>query len=283
MRGPITLLLCGLITLLPGAALGSPNAESGEQRAVRRPPSTRGTAVPRASRPRSRPVYIRGYGYRPYWGSYHGFDPYFFGPYWHPYGHYGPYVFVRDQASVRLQVKPVEAEVYVDGYYVGVVDSYDGVFQRLHLPPGKYEIELYLDGYETLRETLSLVSGETYKIRRDLQPLGEGMEQVPRPQPSEALTLRPSAESGPGRERPLSGVADQFGTLAIRVQPPEAEVWIDGEPWRGYEGFDRLLVELGAGRHAVEVRLDGYRTYQTEVDVGDGDTTMLNVSLPPAE
>ena len=35
--------------------------------------------------------------------------------------------------DVRLMVRPRDAAVYVDGYYAGVVDDFDGVFQRLTL------------------------------------------------------------------------------------------------------------------------------------------------------
>ena len=54
-------------------------------------------------------------------------------------------------ASVRLDVKPKEAEVYVDGYYAGMVDDFDGTFQRLRVEPGEHEIELWLDGYRTVQ------------------------------------------------------------------------------------------------------------------------------------
>lgn len=43
------------------------------------------------------------------------------------------------------------------------------------------------------------------------------------------------------------------------------------------------MVELGEGIHTVEVLRDGYRTYQTSVEIVEGDTTLLNVSLPAAE
>ncbi len=55
---------------------------------------------------------------------------------------------------------------------------------------------------------------------------------------------------------------------------------IDGERWQGFAGVDRLVVELGAGVHQVEVRREGHRTYRTEVEVREGETTLLNVSLP---
>ena len=47
-------------------------------------------------------------------------------------------------------MKPRQASVYVDGYYAGVVDEFDGVFQRLHIEPGPHRIEVQADGYEPL-------------------------------------------------------------------------------------------------------------------------------------
>jgi hypothetical protein len=52
--------------------------------------------------------------------------------------------------ALRLKVKPREAQVFVDGYYVGIVDEFDGVFQRLHLEPGGHRIEIRAAGFEPL-------------------------------------------------------------------------------------------------------------------------------------
>jgi hypothetical protein len=230
-----------------------------------------------AARPPARVVYFRGYGYRPYYYRpyFYGYDPFLYGPY--P----SPYVGARyDQSSLRLEVKPRETEVYVDGYYAGVVDSYDGFFQRLRLPAGEHEIELHLDGYESTRETLYLVAGETYKIRHEMEALAAGVPQPPRPEPSAPPTSATTASGRRGHPGGQSFPSEQFGTLAVRVQPPDADVLIDGEVWRGFEGLDRLVVDLGTGFHDVEVRRDGYRTYRAEVEVRAGDTTLLNVSLP---
>jgi hypothetical protein len=67
--------------------------------------------------------------------------------------------------------------------------------------------------------------------------------------------------------------------VAIRVQPLDAEISIDGEAWRGPGGQDHLVVDLAEGSHTVEIRKPGYRTYVTQVDVRRGETTPLNVSL----
>ena len=42
----------------------------------------------------------------------------------------------RGEGSVRLKVKQRQAEVYVDGYFVGRVDEFDGSFQKLDLDGG---------------------------------------------------------------------------------------------------------------------------------------------------
>ena len=70
-----------------------------------------------------------------------------------------------------------------------------------------------------------------------------------------------------------------YGTVAIRVQPVDAEVSIDGENWRGPGGADRLMIEIAEGSHTVESRKPGFRTYVTQVEVRRGETATLNVSL----
>ena len=41
-------------------------------------------------------------------------------------------------APVRLKVRPSRAEVFVDGYYVGIVDEFDNPFQQLPLESGPH-------------------------------------------------------------------------------------------------------------------------------------------------
>ena len=65
-----------------------------------------------------------------------------------------------------------EAQVYVNEAYVGDVDDFDGFFQRLTLPPGEYNIEVKLDGYQTLNTQAFVRRGDTYKIRESLKPIG---------------------------------------------------------------------------------------------------------------
>jgi len=114
-------------------------------------------AQPRGGVVRVRPVRTQVVLVGGYYGGF--YDPFWFYDPW--YGYYGqwgyppPYPYhsyrMDPGASLRIEVKPQEAEVYVDGYYAGIVDDFDGVFQRLPVTPGEHEIELYLDGYRSVR------------------------------------------------------------------------------------------------------------------------------------
>ena len=253
-------------------------------------------------------VIVRGAVYRPIYVSpwyRYGAPRYPYGyqfgyPYPYPYPPYRRYAYDQT-SSIRLEVTPREAEVYVDGSFAGVVDDFDGFFQRLRVWPGEHEIALYLDGYRTVRQQLYLGPRADQKIRHTMVPLQPGEAQEPRPIPAEpdeeALAGPPSmgpsgpgpGPGGPGRggpppDRPLPpgagpATAAQYGSLSIRVQPADASVLIDGEPWFAPGGQDRLVVQLPVGRHRVEIRKDGYETYAAEVDVVGGQAVPLNVSL----
>ena len=285
----VTVTVLAAVVLGGGAA--SPAGGEAQEREPAGRPSGRAVARPTGPGPRSiravipaRPLVFGTRFYRPY-GLYAGFHDPFFGPYPFPYGygsHFVPYYggYAYYSSAVRLEVEPEETEVYVDGYYTGVVDSYDGFLQRLRLPPGEHEIELYLEGYESIRQTLYLAPGETYRIRHEMQPLPDGAPQPPRPEP----VASPPTAAGPA-PTPLVQPTniDAFGTLVVRIRPLDAIVTVDGERWVGHEGLGELVLDLGAGIHAVEVARDGHRTFAADVEVLPGEQTVVNVSLPRTE
>ena len=66
----------------------------------------------------------------------------------------------------------------------------------------------------------------------------------------------------------------------MQVQPAGATVLVDGERWTGPANADeRLIIQVPAGRHRVEVERDGYERFVTEIDVRASDTAPLNISL----
>ena len=64
------------------------------------------------------------------------------------YGYYTPYDGRRRYyGEVRLDLRPRDAEVYVDGYFAGLVDDFDGRFERLTLEVGPHRIEIVAPGF----------------------------------------------------------------------------------------------------------------------------------------
>jgi len=124
---------------------------------------------------------------------------------------------------------------------------------------------------------------QTRRERQPMQPMGRGPVTRRMPPPPQEPPDDPRGPAAPRRGPdgpPRSGQGNAaYGTLAIKVQPGDAEVSIDGEPWRGPGGQDRLTVEVAEGSHTVEIRKSGFRTYVTQIDVRRGQTTPLNVSL----
>jgi len=165
---------------------GRQNAGAGDggvpQYSRPRPPDRApiGTAVPRGTVPppsggRGGNVvtgvpwyYPWGYGSLGYYGWY---DPYY-DPYGGGYGGYYPSGSSSyDEGSLRLKVKPREAEVFVDGYYVGLVNDFDGIFQRLHVDAGPHHLEIRAPGYETLEFDVHVDPDRTLTYTGELKKL----------------------------------------------------------------------------------------------------------------
>jgi len=228
-------------------------------------------------------------------------------PYPYPYPAYG--YRIDPGSAVRIEVTPKEAEVYLDGYYAGIVDDFDGVFQRLRVQPGQHEITIYHEGFRTVRQRLYLRRNATFKLKYAMVPLaaGEVAEARPMPPAPPQTPERAGPGYGPGmpgmpgmgprgrrmpppdqpppNQPPPYGAppAGQSGnaTLELRVQPADAEVLIDGQPMRATDGNERTLIDVAEGRHSIQVRKAGFIGFLTDVQVRRGETTPVTVILRP--
>jgi PEGA domain len=123
--------------------------------------------------------------YDPFWGPY----PYFYG--------YGAYpTGGRASGDVRVLATPKQAEVYVDGFYAGVVDDFDGAFHHLHTTPGGHAITLHLEGYRTVTQNVYVTPTDTFKLQVSMDKLQPGETSTPPPIPARSLgrgAARPAA------------------------------------------------------------------------------------------
>ena len=109
----------------------------------------------------------RPYYYRPRFsiGAYYGAG----GVY--AYGHTPSYYYDpipgRIYGGVRITDAPREAQVFADGYYVGIVDDFDGVFQHVNLEAGEHRIEIQSPGMDPLVFDVMVQAGRTITLRAD--------------------------------------------------------------------------------------------------------------------
>ncbi len=253
--------------------------------------------------------------YPPIWG------PYGWGyPYQYPYP--GPYPYrgyrYDDAAGIRIEATPRETEVYVDGARAGIVDDYDGIFQRLHVTPGEHEITLYLPGYRTWREVRYFSPNSDSKILHTMLPLGPGQPDEPRPVPMRRdprggddgygdprrpadRPMRepppPAEPRNPNQPPPLDQPAEprqpaqpprpadpgtaprNGGTLSVGIEPGDAEITLDGQRQTLRSGQNRLVIQLEEGVHRLVIQKAGFQTFETDLQIRRGRTLAFNVSL----
>ncbi len=139
------------------------------------------------------PPAVYGYPYPPYspyspyspYADYRRYYPYGYGSFglgylyydayrWHP-GAYPAYTdpyrrpfSTFDIGELRLDVSTRHAQVYVDGYFAGTVDDFDGAFQAIRLAPGAYRIDIVAPGYETLTFDVRVTPGQKIRYRGEL-------------------------------------------------------------------------------------------------------------------
>jgi hypothetical protein len=278
----------------PGYSGGSGSGYSGSSTAERRHPRA-GTGTGSSG------GYYPGY---PGWGGgyYPGYYPGYWGSWW-PYGSFGWYggyyggyygypwgwggggtIYHRiehESGSVRVLVDPAEARVYVDGYYAGTVDDYDGLFQRLSVSSGRHEIALKLEGYKTHRMKVYVAPDSTLKLHYDLQKgVGESFEDLSKDAP-ESEPRRDEEQERRWSESEARVEKDEMtaigGRLELSIRPEDASVYVDGA-FRG-SAREASTLRLAPGQHRIEVVRPGYRTLEKQVDIAPGQTTDVKVEL----
>ena len=288
---------------------GSTRSESAPSAAGRRPRPGTGTGDRRGSNQGDRYVgspysgyyydpygysYGLGYRYRPYGYSGYGYGYYDYGYGYGDYSGYYPSSGYRTYryregniSQIRTLVEPAKTRVYVDGYYAGIVDDFDGLLQRLNVSPGRHEISLKLEGYQAHTFAIYANREQTLKLRwdmvrgngetrdsigdvgdRDERDSGRDAEREDRDSDRRADPAERNPNSDADRaEKPYAPPSrgSDRGELFLDVQPADASVYVDGEFYGKASEVTRL--ELPNGRHRVEVVRPGYKTEEKEVDI----------------
>ena len=129
-------------------------------------------------------------GYYPYWGwgspyYYCGFSP-FYGPYaWRPEGGVDMNVaMMAGYGAVDLDVKPGDAEVWVDGKFLAEAKNLDGYPSYLWLKEGAHHLVVYKGGFRKFEEDVEVDRG----VRKELKiRLEKGDAEPPGRRPAGAV------------------------------------------------------------------------------------------------
>lgn len=227
----------------------------------------------------------------------------YWGLWWGPWWGWGPAAAAplpSDVAVVDTDVSPEDARVYLDGTLIGTADDFDGYPDYLYLEPGTYALEVRLPGYRSESVTIEAEGGRFFSIdnKLDRNPAEERPPWYERPEglPTSWVFAKRSAAQ---REAKASGpdvslrpeLAGERGeehravvrgaALDLRVEPPEASIYVDGE----FVGTARELMRLERGlaveegHHTVEVFAPGHEPQKVDVEVERGESRQVVIEL----
>jgi PEGA domain len=83
-----------------------------------------------------------------------------------PRGYYDPLP-GQVYGGLRITGAPQDAQVFADGYYVGIVNDFDGVFQHVNLEAGPHHIEIQENGYQPIAFDVNIQPGQTITYRAE--------------------------------------------------------------------------------------------------------------------
>jgi hypothetical protein len=207
----------------------------------------------------------------PYWAWGWGPGPYYYGE---PGGSALGYAMMSGMGALDLNVKPGDAEAWVDGSYVADARDLDGNPSYLWLKQGPHHVVLYKAGFRSFDEKVDV---HVAMIRELKVRLEKGESPPPAPAAANVRPEPPRTESAEPRAEVAMPEPGAVGGVRLRVEPRDAVVYVDGE----YRGPARDLpdLRLPPGHHRVELARPGFRPLEKEFDLEAGRTIDLDLTM----
>jgi hypothetical protein len=121
-------------------------------------------------------------------------------------------------ARLILDVHPPNAQVFADGYYIGIPEDFESHDGGAVIEPGPHRIDIVAAGYESVSFDVNLTRGQSATFRRTLAPINPLPQAAPdiaakaTPAPKQPMTfyLIPGCYMGnvPPREANLPATCD---------------------------------------------------------------------------
>ena len=141
-----------------------------------------------------------------------------------------------------------------------------GLFELDMIPPGSYDLEVNLAGFQTEQSFAMVEKKKGAQLRIGLKP-----EQAPEIAMTEQRTPEPATES----VKPTPS-QEQFGKIKVKVDVPEAIVLVDNKMvGKGSATYS----EISTGPHTLRITANGYQDWAKNIKVASGKTLELEADL----
>jgi hypothetical protein len=80
----------------------------------------------------------------------------------------GPMPADAELATIKINVNPSRAAVFVDGRFVGHVGEFGGLGRAMQVVPGAHRIRIALPGYATFQTDINPLSSQKVEVKTDL-------------------------------------------------------------------------------------------------------------------
>ena len=190
----------------------------------------------------------------------------------YPYGYPWPPVYTLPPGSVtgdiRLDVTPKDADVYVDGYFAGVIDNFNGAFHHLTVGAGTHVLEIRNAGFETLTVEVYVQPRQTITYRGAMSPAQAG---------ESSAQIEPDTASPVDSEAPRGAPGD----FRLDVTPRDSRIYVDGYYVGTVDNFKgkSQRLNLPPGPHHVTLQADGYEPLELDIAIQERQTTTYSGSL----
>ena len=143
-----------------------------------------------------------------------------------------------------------DSGVWVDGGYVGFLKELKGD-KKVLLLPGEHEISVRQSGYDDFTQKIVVEPGQV-QIVQVVMHLAAG-----------------------------ASAPEVTATLKLTIQPGRAAVFLDGKyiGHAGELGGAVHSLKISPGKHKIKVELPGYRTFETEVNLLQGQKSEVKTEL----
>ena len=80
----------------------------------------------------------------------------------------GPMPPDAELSTIKINVNPLRAAVFLDGRFVGHVGEFEGAGRALEVVPGKHQIRIALPGYVTFQSDINPLPKQKVEVKTDL-------------------------------------------------------------------------------------------------------------------